>query len=1149
MRITAVRIFTFACLSLVPSALSAQARASAAYDTTALTALKWREIGPFRGGRSDAVAGSSGRPWEYYFGTTGGGVQKTIDGGMTWTPVTDKYFGGSIGAIAVAESNPDIVYVGTGEEDIRGNVTHGDGVWKTTDAGKTWSHVGLADTRQIGRIRVHPKNPDIVYVAALGHVWGANSERGIFKSENGGKTWRRVLFQSDSAGAVDIAMHASDPGTLYAAFWHAYRQPWKLVSGGSGSGIFKSTDGGETWTNITRNPGLPAGVLGKIGITVSPVNPKKLWALIEADSGGVFRSDDGGATWTKTNSERKLRQRAWYYTRIYADTKDSSTVYALNTGLYRSTDGGKTFQSIQVPHGDNHDLWISPLDNNRMIEANDGGASVSFNAGRTWTEQDQSTAQFYHVVTTNHFPYRVCGAQQDNSTLCGPSRAPGGISIEDWYDVGGGESGYIAVRPDDPDIVYAGSYGGFLTRRDERTGFERDINPWPDNPMGHDAIDAKYRFQWTYPIVISPHDPNTLYVGSSVIFRTTDDGQSFAAISPDLTRHDPRTLGPSGGPITKDQTSVEYYATVFAIAESPVTAGVIWGGSDDGLVHVTRDNGRTWKNVTPPNLREWARVSIIEPSHFSAATAYVAANRYQMDDLKPYIYRTTDYGATWQLIVNGIPENEFTRVVREDPVRKGLLYAGTERGVWVSLNDGTSWHTLRRNLPIVPVHDLAVKEGDLVAATHGRSFWILDDLSALRQLDPTITTKQSHLFRPRDVYRTGFGGGGSNGAAGGHPTGQNPPAGAIVYYWLKQPNQLVTIEFVDPAGKVIRSFTSAQSPQAARDSLRRAARADSLKRAGIPDSAQRSEARSEEAPEEGPRRAPPPPRVSNQAGLNTFAWNLRYPDASTFQNLIMWAAGTQGPVAVPGTYTVRIRVNGVTESQSFKIVKDPRSKATQADLDAQFAFLIKVRDETSRANDAVKLVRNVRAQIADRMAKLPENKRGAFEVQANGLNSLLTPAENAIYQTQNRSGQDPLNYPIRLNNKIAALAGVASSADARPTSQTLEVFSLLSEQLEGQIATIHAALNQSLPAMNKELGAGGLPPIVESTDEPESPASQPAGSDDVPDRETALLGNDFIEPNRIFHRIPEMPPLFLVVGEPLPFHHALQELPILRDHS
>jgi photosystem II stability/assembly factor-like uncharacterized protein len=1077
-----------AVLAVAPLS-AATAQTPAAYDTAAFTALTWREIGPFRGGRSVAVAGSTNRPWEYYAGTTGGGVFKTMDGGMTWTPVSDATFGGTVGAIAIAESNPDIVYVGTGETPIRGNVSHGDGVFKSIDAGKTWTYTGLADTRQIGRIRVHPKDPDVVYVAALGHVFGPNPERGVFKTENGGKSWRRVLHVSDSAGAVELAMDPSDPQTLYASFWHAYRTPWKLVSGGTGSSIHKSTDGGETWTNISRHPGLPTGTLGKIGITVSPANPRLLFALIEADSGGVFRSDDAGATWTKTNSDRSLRQRAWYYTRIYADTKDTSTVYALNVGFHKSTNGGRTFRQIATPHSDNHDLWISPTDNNRMVQANDGGANVSFNAGRTWTEQDQATAQFYHVTTTNHFPYRVCGAQQDNSTVCGPSRANGGIGIGDWYDAGGGESGYIAVRPDDPEIIYAGSYGGLLTRLDKRTGFERNINPWPDNPMGHDAADARYRFQWTFPIVISPHDPNTLYVGSSVVFRSRNEGQSFEAISPDLSRNDPRTLGPSGGPITKDQTSVEYYGTVFTIAESPRTAGVIWAGTDDGLVHITRDNGRTWRNVTPRGMPEWMRISIIEASPHATGTAYVAANRYQMDDMRPYIYRTTDFGATWQLLTAGIPPTEFVRVVRADPVRRGLLYAGTERGVWVSFNDGVTWQTLRRNLPIVPVHDLAIKEGDLIAGTHGRSFWILDDLSSLRQISPQVMTRPAHLFKPRDVYRANFGGGGGTGAAGGHPTGQNPPSGAIIYYWLKNGGQPVNIDFLDASGKLIRSFTSAQDPRAARDSIRadsvRRARGDSLRRAGAATTADTA-GTGPEMQEGAPVRrggGGAPPRVAIRPGLNTFAWNLRYPDASTFENIIMWSAGTQGPVAPPGTYTVRLRAGTDTQTTTFRLLKDPRSKATQAELDEQFAFLMRVRDETTKANDAVKLVRSVRSQLTDRAGKLPEAQRPGFKAKTDSLDAVLGAAEREIYQVENRSGQDPLNYPIRLNNKIAALAGVASSADARPTNQTREVFRILTEQLDVQVRRIRGALDRSLPGINAQLRSAGLAPVTTTVPE------------------------------------------------------------------
>ncbi|MEO5579535.1 MAG: glycosyl hydrolase [Gemmatimonadaceae bacterium] len=1078
-RITIVGVYAFVfAICALASPVQAQ------YDSAAFAALRWREIGPFRGGRSVAVAGSRSRPFEYYAGTTGGGVFKTTDGGMTWAPASDKYFGGTIGAVAVSESNPDIVYVGTGETPIRGNVSHGDGVFKSTDAGKTWSSVGLSDTRQIGRVRVHPTNPDIAYVAALGHVWGPNSERGVFKTVNGGKTWERVLYRSDSVGAVDLILDPRNPNILYATFWHAFRKPWKLVSGGPGGGIFKSTDAGRTWQDISRNAGLPAGFLGKIGITVSPANPKRLWALIEADSGGVYRSNDAGATWTKTNSDRSLRQRAWYYTRIYADPKDTSTVYALNVALHKSTDGGKTFRTIAVPHSDNHDLWISPDDGARMVEANDGGANVSFNGGRTWTQQDQATAQFYHVTTTNHFPYQVCGAQQDNSTLCGPSRAGGGIDISDWYEVGGGESGYIAVRPDDPNIVYAGSYGGYLSRYDHRTGFERNINPWPDNPMGHDAADARYRFQWTFPIVLSPHDPGVMYIGSSVVFKSTNEGQTFSPISRDLTRNDPSTIGPSGGPITRDQTSVEYYGTVFTIAESPVIKGVIWAGSDDGLVHVTRDNGRSWKNVTPSGMPKWGRVSMIEASRASPGRAYAAVNHFQMDDMRPYIYRTSDYGETWRLIVDGITPTEFVRVVREDPVRRGMLYAGTERGVWVSFNEGGTWQSLRQNLPMVPVHDLAVKDDDLIAGTHGRSFWIMDDLSALRQLTPEIVRGSAHLFKPRDAWRAGFGGGGSTGAAGGQPSAQNPASGAVVYYWLKAANQPVSLDFIDASGKLIRTFTSAQDPIVARDSVRadsiRAARADSLKRAGAKaDSSVRAEIRSEGGGEDGPRR-PPPPRVPNKAGLNSFAWNLRYPDASTFENMIFWAGGTQGPVAVPGTYSVRMRVTGDTQTRTFALVKDPRSSASQAELNEQFTFLTAVRDRTTQANDAVKKIRSVKAQLTDRAGSMPAAQLASFTKASAALTAQLSAAESDIYQVRNRSGQDPLNYPIRLNNKIAALAGVASSTDARPTDQTKEVFRILSAQLDVQMARIDTAM-KLLPSINTQLAAAGLAAIVPTT--------------------------------------------------------------------
>ncbi len=1084
--------FLVASSAVIPTALVAQTPippASYGYDTSVFGGLKWREIGPYRGGRSVAVAGSAKRPYEYYFGTTGGGVFKTTDGGMTWAPTTDKYFGGTIGAIGVSESNPDIVYVGTGEYPIRGNVSHGDGVFKSTDAGKTWAFVGLGDSRQISRVRVHPTNPDIVWVGVEGHTFGPNTERGVFKTTDGGKSWRKVLYRNDSTGITDLVVDPSNPDVLYASFWQEWRTPWQMISGGAGSGIFKSTDGGEHWTEITRSPGLPGGVLGNIGLSVSAAKPNRVWALIEADSGGVFRSDDGGATWKKTNSERILRQRAWYYSRIFADPKDSSTVYALNTGMYKSVDGGKTFKAIAVPHGDNHDLWIAPNDTQRMIEANDGGANVSFNGGKTWTEQDFATGQFYHVTTTNHFPYRVCGAQQDNSTLCGPSRANGGIGIESWYDAGGGESGYIAVKPDSPDVMFAGSYGGVLTRKDAKTKFERDVNPYPDNPMGHDAADAKYRFQWTFPIIISPHNPNRMYMGSSVIFQSDNEGQSWAAISPDLTRHDPRTLGSSGGPITKDQTSVEYYATVFTIAESPVKAGVIWAGSDDGLVHVTKDGGKTWANITPKGIPEWMRMSMIEPSHFAPGTAYLAGNRYQLDDFKPYLFKTTDFGATWTTITTGIPATEFTRVLREDTERRGLLYAGTERGVWVSFDDGAHWQTLRRNLPIVPVHDLAVKEGDLVAATHGRGFWILDDLSALRQLSPATTRLAAHLFKPRPVYRAGFNGGGGNGAAGGHPVAANPPSGGVVYYWLGSPKQVVTLDFLDSKGALIRSFTSIQDSAAAADSVRgdsvRRVRDDSITRAGGKvDTTSKAEARGEDtgAGDDRPQRRTAAPRAPDKEGINQFAWNLRYPDAADFENRIFWAGGITGPVAVPGTYAVRLTVNGQSETQPLIVLKDPRVTTSQADLQAQFDFLMKIRDKTSEANNAVRTIRNVKAQIAERAKLVPADKAAAFKAKSDALVSRLSVIEAEIYQVKNQSGQDPLNYPIRLNNKIAALAGVAGGGDFKPTAQSYAVFNDLSAQLDVQLLRMKAAL-ADLDVLNADLQSAGLKPVVPSTAE------------------------------------------------------------------
>jgi photosystem II stability/assembly factor-like uncharacterized protein len=1026
-------------LCLTPLSLSAQAPT---IDTTHYGALRWRLIGPFRGGRSTAVAGHADQTLTYFLGTTGGGVFKTTDGGLTWLPVTDSTrMAGSIGAIAVAPSDPNVVYVGTGESPPRGNVSPGNGLYRSTDGGRSWRPAGLADAGQIAAIMVHPHDPDHVLVAAMGHIFGPNDQRGVFRSSDGGATWQRVLFRDQHTGAIDLTMDPTNPRVLYASLWQVRRYPWSFESGGPGSGLFKSTDGGETWTELTRHEGLPdSGVVGKIGVAVSPARPDRVWAIVEHEEGGVFRSDDAGKTWQRLNDERWLRQRAWYYTHIHADPKDAETVYVLNTGFYRSVDGGRTYGPIGVPHGDNHALWIAPNDPLRMINGNDGGANVSLNGGASWTRQDnQPTAQMYHAHVTSHFPYYVCGGQQDNSTICVPSRTTGGgIPTSSYYVVGGCESGFVVTRPDDPDISFAGCYGGQLDRHDRRTGQERAIAVWPDNPMGWGAGDLKYRFQWTYPIVVSPHDPNVLYVTSQHVHRSTSEGQSWETISPDLTRNDKSKLGPSGGPITKDNTSVEYYGTVFTLAPSPRDANVLWAGSDDGRVHVTRDAGGSWTDVTPRDLPEWALISIIDASPHDAGTAYFAATRYKLDDFAPYLYQTADYGRTWRRLVTGIPAGHFVRVVRQDPVRPDLLYAGGEFGTYVSFDDGAHWQSLQLNLPVTPIHDLVVKETDLVAATHGRSFWILDDVTPLRQLTPAVAAKPSHLFAPRPALR--MAGGGFGG--GSQDQGQNPPGGVVVHYYLREgPAEEVKLELLEADGTLIRTFSSK-----ARE------RAD---------------------------------RLPADSGMNRFVWNLRYPDASRFDGMIFWAGGTQGPRAVPGRYQVRLTAGSWSETATAELVNDPRVEVSQADLQAQFDLLIRVRDRVTEANDAVTRIRRVRGDVDGVLRRMDAAEAKASGPTADSVRALaktikqeLTAAEEAIYQTKNRSNQDPLNYPIRLNNKIAALAGVVASADARPTDQSLAVFEELSAALQRELDRVAAVLRDRIPAFNAAVGKLDLPAVV-----------------------------------------------------------------------
>lgn len=1017
--------------------------------TDPLRLLQYRSIGPFRGGRATAVAGVPSQPNVYYFGATGGGVFKTTDGGVNWTPVSDGFFKtGSVGAIAVADSDPNVIYVGMGESPVRGNVSHGDGVYKSIDGGKTWKHVGLADTRQIGRIRVHPKNPDIVYVAAMGHLWGSNPERGVFRSKDGGKTWDKILFRSADAGAFDLSFDPANPNTIFASFWQVKRTPWSLLSGGEGSSIYKSTDGGDTWTDISKNRGLPAGVLGKIGISVSPVNSNRVWAMVEAKEGGLYRSDDGGESWTRTSDNPNIRQRPWYYTRVYADTQNVDTVYVLNVSFHKSIDGGRTFSNISTPHGDNHDLWIAPDNNRRMIESNDGGANVTNDGGQTWTEQDQATAQFYRVALDNDFPYNIYGAQQDNSTVKIPSRtADFGITETHWYDVGGGESGWIAPHPDNSDIIFAGSYGGLLTRYDHRTSQTRAVDVYPDNPMGAGAEAMKYRFQWNFPILFSPHRTDgkfPLYAAGNVLFRSMDEGQSWQAISPDLTRNDKSKQGTSGGPITQDNTSVEYYCTIFTVAESPVTQGVIWTGSDDGLVHVTRDGGKNWENVTPKEMPEWIQINSIEASPFDAATLYVAATAYKSDDYKPYLFKTTDYGKTWKKIVNGIAADAFTRVVRADPNRRGFLYAGTETGMYYSSNDGDSWQSLMLNLPVVPITDLAVhkREGDLVVATQGRSFYVLDNLSVLYQL-ADAQKAEAFLFKPEDAYRTP-GGGGFFQLPAGAPIGANPPNGAIVHYYLKdKPKQEVTLEFLDSGGKLIRKFTG------------RIGRDGAAAPAG-----------------------PGEPPVPSESGLNRFVWNFRFPSATGLPGLIMWGGSLNGPRVVPGSYQVRLSVDGKPVStEAFAVKADPRISTTQAEFEKQFDLLMKINSKLSQTHQTILEIRDVRKQLEDLSARLGAEQKDLRDKAAE-IGKKLTAVEEELIQTKIRSSQDALNFPIRLNNKLAALGSTVDSADFPPTNQSYDVFNDLTSRIDVQIEAFTAIKSKDIAEFNRLFAEKNLPVIT-----------------------------------------------------------------------
>lgn len=1009
------------------------------YDDKLYKGMEYRSIGPYRGGRSAAVTGVPGKPTLFYMGATGGGVWRTKDGGNTWENISDGYFGGSIGAVAVSEYDNNVIYVGGGEVTVRGNVSSGYGMWKSEDAGQTWKSIGLTNSRHIPRIRIHPKNPELVYAAVLGDLYKSSNERGIYRSKDGGASWEKVLFANADAGAVDLTFDPNNPRILYASTWRIRRTPYSLESGGEGSAIWKSTDGGDNWIEISKNEGLPKGIIGISGITVSPINSQRVWAIIEAEDGGVFRSEDGGKTWRKVNTERKLRQRAWYYSRIYADTKDEDMVYVLNVQYHRSKDGGKTFETYNAPHGDHHDLWIAPEDNQRMVIADDGGAQVSYDGGENWsTYMNQPTAQFYRVTTDNHFPYRIYGAQQDNSTVRILHRTSGGsIGESDWESTAGGESAHIAPNPVNPDIVYGGSYDGYLSRVDHKNGQVRLVDVWPDNPMGHGAEDMKYRFQWNFPIFFSPHDPNRLYTTSNHVHVSTNEGQSWEIISPDLTRNDPSTLGPSGGPITKDNTAVEYYGTVFAAVESAQEEGVIWTGSDDGLVHITMDGGKNWENITPANMPEWMMINSIDIDPHAKGSAYMAGTKYKTGDYTPYLYKTKDYGKSWSLITKGIAAEDFTRVVRVDPKRQGLLYAGTEKGMYISFDDGASWSPFQLNMPTVPITDLTIKNDNLIVATQGRSFWLIDDLTPLHQLNTQVANSAYHLFNPMPSYRMGGGGRPSKTA------GQNHPGGVMVHFFIDDVTDSteVILEFMEQDGTSIKTFSSTEK--------------DRRKKLDV------------------------------EKGFNRFVWNMRYSDAESFDGLIMWAGSTRGPLAKPGNYKVKLTVAGSTMEAPFEILPDPRAAATQADYDAQFDFLITVRDKLSETHEAIKQIREVRDQVN----KVTETMKDKEEYQsiieeANRILKEMKGIEEELYQTKNRSGQDPLNFPIKLNNKLAHLSSQVGRGNNPPTVQAEGVRSEITQAIDKELNAYNKIMTNDIPALNNQIKEAGIDFISAKKAEP-----------------------------------------------------------------
>ncbi len=1014
------------------------------FDEHLWNGMKWRLVGPFRGGRALAIEGVPGSPNTYYFGAVAGGVWKTTDGGGNWRPMFDKQkTTSSIGAIAVAPSNANIVYAGSGESALRGNISYGDGVYKSVDAGRTWQNVGLKESRHIGAIIVDPHNPDIVFVAAVGHAFGPNQERGVFRTTDGGKTWTKVLGKDENTGAIDVVFDPHNAQTLFAALWQVRRQPWFFASGGAGSGLYRSTDGGTTWQQLQGN-GLPEGILGRIGIAVSGADSNRVYAIIEAKEGGIFRSEDGGDHWTKVNDDGRFRQRAWYFSKIYADPRSPDSVYVLNTGLFRSSDGGKNFTLLPARHGDHHGLWIDPNNPDRIANANDGGASISTDAGQTWTTVDnQPTAQFYHVSVDNAFPYHIYGAQQDNSNVGIASYSDeGAIGRQDWFQAGGGECGFVMADPKDWHIIYSNNEG-FIVRHDKRTGQSEDVSVWPLDNSGHGAEDLVHRFQWVSPLLISPHNSDTLYTAGEAVFKSTDHGQSWKQISPDLTRNDKSKQKPSGGPITNDITSIEYYDTVFALAESPLQKGMLWAGTDDGLLQLTTDDGAHWAKVTPP-MPEWSAVSLIDPSPFDANGAYVAVERHRLDDFKPYIYKTANKGQSWAAITNGIPDGAYVHAVREDPKRRGLLYAGTELGVYVSFDDGAHWQPLQMNLPVSPIRDLVVKDNDLVVATHGRSFWVLDDLTPLRQMNANSQQSAAILYQPETALRLHY----PQEVDKNGPVGTNPPAGAIIDYYLKTaPKSEVTLDILDKEGKLVRHLSS-------------------------------QEKKDNEQPPEWPDRIETPKTIPATAGMNRFPWNLRYNDPVQTPGAFYSGNGPVGPLAPPGDYQLKLTVNGQSQTAPLHLAIDPRTKGAEAAVQKQFALATQVNDRISQLHRAVNEIRDFKGQIKTLHQRFGDNdKLKPALAAADDLNGKMSAVEEKLIQVNMKSSEGNLVFPNELNEEFDTFSHVIDNADTEPTQPELDMFKRLGGRLDEQLQKWTSLKNTEVPKVNALVKQAELPAL------------------------------------------------------------------------